>query len=38
MNDLDVAEKVKKIRAKCELERREADAQRMANIETRNML
>ena len=38
MNGPDVAEKVKNIKAKCELERKEAEAQRMASIETTNML
>ena len=38
MNDPDVAENVKNIKAKCELERQEAEAQRMASIEATNML
>ena len=38
VNDFDMAEKGKQIGAKCELERREAEAQRIAGTETTNML
>ena len=38
INDPDVAEKVKKIKAQCEIERKEAEAQRHAGAETTNML
>ena len=38
VNDPDVADKVKKIKAQCEIERKEAEAHRQAGTETTNML
>ena len=38
INDLDIADKVRKIKAQCEVERREAESQRLAGTETSNML
>ena len=38
VNDPDVADKVKKIKAQCEIKRNEAEAQRQAGTETTNML
>ena len=38
INDPNVAEKIKKIKAQCEVERKEAEAQRHAGTETTNML
>ena len=37
-NDPDIADNVKKIKAKCEVERREAESQRLAGTEITNML
>ena len=38
INDPNIADKVKKIKAQCEIERKEAESQRQAGIETTNML
>ena len=38
INDPDIADKVKKIKAQCEVERRKAESQRLAGAETTNML
>ena len=38
INDPNVAEKIKKIKAQCDIERKEAEAQRHAGAETTNML
>ena len=38
INDLDIADKVKKIKAQCEVERRESESQRLAGTETTNLI
>ena len=38
INDPDIADKVRKIKAQCEVERREVESQRLAGTETTNML
>ena len=38
INDPNVAEKIKRIKAQCDVERKEAEAQRHAGDETKNML